>query len=141
MSVDQSPIPFRWHTHDGRALSVTSMGTTHLLNSLVMVWNHTAPEPLRFKPYRPWRLDLRPGRATYWRVAVVYLARELSGREDMTDVQKERFADLVNRAAAYFGDTFGLVMSGDIEPHEVVPVGWQQVGEEMVGEWPPHEDI
>lgn len=73
--------PFIWKTHDGRKLTVQKMETPHLFNIVKMVWNHSCPEELKFKPYREWNLNLD---VEYLKEVVKRILVELSTREDLT---------------------------------------------------------
>lgn len=42
---------FKWLAADGRFVRPKDMTTRHLFYTLRMIWNHTVPEHMKFKPY------------------------------------------------------------------------------------------
>lgn len=45
--------PFEWKQAGERGfLRIDQMATSHLYNVLRMIWNHTAPEPMRLTPFK-----------------------------------------------------------------------------------------
>lgn len=43
---------FLWRTRAGEDLRVNEMETRHLFYTLKMIWNHSAPEEFKIKPYK-----------------------------------------------------------------------------------------
>ena len=64
--------------HNGDEIAPRDMKTGHALNSLKMIWNHTAPAELRIYPYRRWDISGMP--ANYCRQAVIAFCRVLRTR-------------------------------------------------------------
>ncbi len=42
---------YRWTTQDGRVLRPSIMATSHLFNTVVMIWHHRMPESMRLYGY------------------------------------------------------------------------------------------
>jgi len=43
---------FRWRARNGRKYLPSEMDTHHLYYTLRMIWNHSAPEHLKIRPYK-----------------------------------------------------------------------------------------
>ncbi len=43
-----------WASRDGK-IKIKHMGTTHLFHTIKMIWNHSVPEELKYKPYKKYR--------------------------------------------------------------------------------------
>jgi hypothetical protein len=71
-----------WKTSDGRELSVDKMETTHLFNTVKMIWNHYCPEDLQIRPFKRWRINLPHD---YLAESVRAMLVELSLRDDVTE--------------------------------------------------------
>lgn len=83
-----------WTTADGRTLRMTEMATTHLFFSVRMIWNHSVPEQMRFKPYRRWRFA-RP--ASYYAVKLRGLLTELALRDDLPGWMDRQLQEMAAR--------------------------------------------
>ena len=73
--------PFLWRTHGGVRLLPSEMVTTHLFNSLRMLWNNLCPVGLKVADTKSWRLNMSPA---YMRQAVKAFTAELATRADLT---------------------------------------------------------
>jgi hypothetical protein len=79
-----------WKTHDKRLMKPQEMATSHLFNTLLMIWNHTMPEECRFHPYKRWRLGYSP---EYLKHAIYELAWEMAKRTDQLNPRQMRILD------------------------------------------------
>lgn len=77
---------FRWRTSAGDELLPQDMGTTHIYNTVVMIWNHNAPEEFKFHPYKHYRFSSFYT-TEYMRDAIVALLMELAFRIDLQGYQ------------------------------------------------------
>jgi len=50
---------FMWEDRFGNFHSPESMSTHHLFSIILMLWNHSAPDHLKFKPYQRYSLGSR----------------------------------------------------------------------------------
>jgi hypothetical protein len=71
-----------WRTREGEILTPSEMKTSHLFNCVRMIFNHTAPDEMKLRPFKHW-----PGwdRAPSYqkRVCVTAFLRELLHRSDL----------------------------------------------------------
>lgn len=73
---------FQWRDCHGEFHSPTEMETRHLFFTLKMIWNHSAPEHMKLKPYK--KYSFGPGyTAEYMRKAVKALSAELKTRNNI----------------------------------------------------------
>jgi len=79
--------PFTWRGKGGKLSSVTTMDTTHMFNTLVMIWNHAVPESFKLKPYIHYTFDPDFYTPTYMSTALTTLLVEIKKRRDLTDEQ------------------------------------------------------
>lgn len=80
MSVDKFLRPPTWTTADGRELEISKMETSHLFYCVRMVWNHSAPEAFKLRPFK--RYLMRGGRE-YWQPRLSAMVAELRTRENL----------------------------------------------------------
>jgi len=91
---------FKWRSRGGEFHKTKDMETRHLFYTLKMIWNHSAPEKLRLKPYREYYFSefYQP---EYMKDAVEAILAELNKR---TDLCKE-YRDVLK----YMQDSFNKV--------------------------------
>lgn len=75
---------FRWTTHDGREFRPRDMATTHLFNSIKMLYNNTVPPAFRVGEFRRWK-DVATWDPEYLQEAMGELASEFESRTDNRD--------------------------------------------------------
>lgn len=97
-TAKRSDDTFRWRTNDGDILTPAQMDTSHLFNSLRMVFNHTVPEDLRLVPYREWKMN--SDGASRLRSLEVFMS-ELKGRDDVTEGQRAQIAHMRKHLPAF----------------------------------------
>lgn len=78
---------FVWVTANKRVLTPKSMSTNHLFSTIIMIWNHSAPDQFKITPYKKYVFHsiYTP---TYMSQAVTHMYNELSTRDDLTASQK-----------------------------------------------------
>lgn len=87
---------FQWRDKTGRFHDINKMGTGHLFNTVLMIWNHNMPEEARTQGYTRYRFT--PFYTEhYMRSAVKAMIPELVNRTDLTNAQKSQ----LNKMAAY----------------------------------------
>lgn len=73
---------FQWRDSHGRFHSPIEMETRHLFFTLKMIWNHSAPEHMKLKPYK--KYSFGPGyTAEYMLKAIKALSAELKTRDNI----------------------------------------------------------
>jgi len=77
MSTQAAEV-FVWLTQTGQKIPVDQMGTSHLFNSLRMIWNHTAPATMQLPGGRYDGVQRWP--VAYRQRAVAEFIRELATR-------------------------------------------------------------
>ena len=87
--VAASPNPyykpvFRWTTHDGKEFRPRDMATTHLFNSIKMLYNNTVPPAFRVGEFRRWA-DVATWDPEYLQEALKQLTAEFESRGDNGD--------------------------------------------------------
>lgn len=98
--MNQITQEFVWRTQRGENVLPSNMDTNHLFYSVQMIWNHTAPEKFKFRPFKEhsnvsnWPIDYR-------RDAVIAFCNELSKRKLTTD-QTNRMAEMAKRIKEAF---------------------------------------
>lgn len=76
---------FRWIMQTGESIQVHKMKTSHVFNSLRMIYNNTCPRGMETRlVFKRYVLN-RP--ASYWKQAVKSLVKELVTRKDLTPSQ------------------------------------------------------
>ena len=91
---------FRWVDQRRNHHRVEDMGTRHLFNTLKMLWNHSAPPDLQFRPFRQYQFVGIHARLDYQRAAVVRIGQELAAR-DLTRAQQAVLQQMEDRLAEY----------------------------------------
>lgn len=87
--------PFVWRTRHGEAVAISDMTTKHLFFTFRMVWNHSAPEAWRLRPYR--RYIFGPAYTPeYVAEAVGLIWRELATRNDLDGWQINQLETIAN---------------------------------------------
>ncbi len=86
MSDIDSP---RWLTHDKGSIKPKEMATTHLFNTIKMIWNHTVPEDMKLKPYKKYKIDTRVYTHSYISQILRLLLQELSTRSDTELIMRD----------------------------------------------------
>jgi len=73
---------FLWRGRGGKLYNPKDMKTRHLFYTLKMIWNHSAPEDMKFKPYQEYNFSsfYTP---EYTTKAVRFLFAELKTRKDI----------------------------------------------------------
>lgn len=77
----QSPV--YWITRDREKLLPSEMKTSHLFYIIKMIWNHSAPENLKFKPYTRYVFDCKIYTDEYIKKIFPVLLHECVGRKDL----------------------------------------------------------
>lgn len=78
---------FKWRTHSGHYMTAKEMATAHLFNAVVLIWNHTTPEWMKFRPFKEWHFEQT---ASERKQALRIFIRELTGRKDLTEFQRNK---------------------------------------------------
>jgi len=74
---------FKWRDRKGGMHSPADMGTAHVFFTLRMIWNHSAPEHLKLRPFRQYTSFGAHYSPDYMRRAIKALVAEASGRDDL----------------------------------------------------------
>lgn len=82
--------PYVWKTQRNLLLRVDEMATSHLFNTVVMIWNHIAPAEARTHNYRQYVLGPKYT-AAYMKSAVSAMMIEINTRPDLTEAKREIF--------------------------------------------------
>lgn len=95
---DMHPDPsFIWLDRHGNSTRVSNMRTDHLVFTLRMIWNHSAPEDLKLRPYTQYSFS--PFYTTdYMRSAVSSMLAELVTRKDMSPGRREDFMRIMENS-------------------------------------------
>jgi hypothetical protein len=81
--IPQASEDFAWIERGGNRLFPVEMRTSHLFFAIRMIWNHSAPDHMRIKPYQKYVFG--PVYTNeYMLSAIANLLRELSKRDDLT---------------------------------------------------------
>lgn len=75
--MNSTETPY-WVTQDKRRIKIKDMDTNHIINTIKMLWNHTAPEEWRLKPYRVYKIKMTK---QYVMVCLQAMVEELRNRE------------------------------------------------------------
>ena len=86
---------FRWRTRRNQWLRPADMETRHLFNTVKMVWNHSAPYDLQFRPFRQYTFG-PTYTAEYMKQAVNAMVAELQTRT-LTAPQARVLNEMVRR--------------------------------------------
>lgn len=76
---------FRWRTQKDEWLLPSEMETRHLFYTLRMIFNHSVPDNLALKPYKPYWFDPVIYNKKYITEAIRNLAYELATRDDIKE--------------------------------------------------------
>lgn len=88
---------FKWRTARGEKLHVSSMKTSHLFNTLKMIWNNFMPTEARVHPIKLYSFsDFYTEQ--YLEDAIVSICKELFSRQDLNTWQLK----ILNKMAEYF---------------------------------------
>lgn len=99
---------FKWIGSDYVEYDPTEMETRHLFYTLKMIWNHSAPEHLKIRPYRKYNFDTKVYTKEYIKKAVRCLSKELSSRDDMSPMYIEVLGNIMSSIDEYIqGETNG----------------------------------
>lgn len=100
LSESSKPVKsdgFKWKDQYGKFWDLADMRTDHLYYVIRMVWNHSAPDHLKLKPYKSYKFGNYYS-VEYIKVAVEHMWKELSTRPNLTYKMK---ADLSFMENAY----------------------------------------
>lgn len=75
---------FRWLTMDCRLLRPCEMATSHLFNSVKMMWNHMLPKQFQILPFTEYK-GVYQWTKGETRIAIKNLLHELMNRSDRTE--------------------------------------------------------
>ena len=92
---------FQWRTRTGEFLDPKQMEARHLFYTLRMIWNHSAPEELKIRPYKRYRFSVfyTP---EYMKKAVHALMNELSTRiDELMPILLEQFKIMLFRCEIF----------------------------------------
>lgn len=81
--------PFKWKTRDGRTYEIVKMTTTHLFNTISMIWNHSMPKDVRTHNFNQYAFGKSYTR-DYMMTAVRLMLPELLARPDLSEFQLRR---------------------------------------------------
>lgn len=90
--TDRYPIDpnFIWQTQEGKLVRVQTMMTSHIWNSLKMIWNHRVPVQCRIIPFKHYgKIGPQHWKKKHARYAIKNLFNELMNRNDITPFVKE----------------------------------------------------
>lgn len=90
---------FKWKDRYGEFWDISDMRTDHLYYVIRMIWNHSAPDHLKLKPYKGYKFGSYYSVA-YMKASVENMLNELSNRPDLTYKMK---ADLLFMEGAFLG--------------------------------------
>ena len=79
---------FQWKDQKGVFHPPSLMTTSHLFNTLLMIWNHVVPEEMKVRPYRRYRFSSFYTKE-YILKAITALRKELGTRRGLTPRQSE----------------------------------------------------
>lgn len=99
--MEKTADSFIWKTKDGRLLKPADMDTTHIFNTIKMLWNHTAPESMKIQPYI-FYADISSWSHDKIRDAVINFAGEIINRKDLTIKQKSDFEIMLNHINLHY---------------------------------------
>jgi hypothetical protein len=88
---------FRWVCMDTRVMRPCEMQTSHLFNSIKMIWNNTCLPEHRIQPYTEYK-GVRQWHKSLARQAIINLFGELMNRSDRT----KGMEDAINQMAKHF---------------------------------------
>lgn len=91
---------FEWRSMRHRMIPITSMATTHLYNTVVMIWNHAVPEPLKYRPFNHYVFGSFYTKE-YMFQAIRYMLPELARRDNLKAYQRDRLNDMCSRARSF----------------------------------------
>lgn len=86
---------FKWRSSDGIFHDVEHMATRHLFYTLRMIWNHSAKQQYRIRPYNKYTFS-KFYTEKYLKRAVIAMVREVSYRTDLQGWQKDELRHMVN---------------------------------------------
>jgi hypothetical protein len=92
---------FRWRDRAGRMHAPEKMETRHVFFTLRMIWNHSAPERLKLRPFRRYTGFDASYSPDYMRRAVRALVAEASGRGDLRPEWAAELRWMVETAAEF----------------------------------------
>jgi len=94
---DKALTTFKWKDQRGHYHAPADMSTRHLFNTLLMIWNHSAPERYKFRPYKHYEFGpyYTP---RYMGVAVREMLSELKCRSHATPAQLKILSTMLSRA-------------------------------------------
>ena len=91
---------FRWRDRHGNWFNPREMETRHVFYTLRMIWNHSAPEHLKLKPYNRYRFG-KPYTTEYMRLAVRALLAELRTRMDLAPLWLEELNFMLKESSQW----------------------------------------
>ena len=91
---------FRWRDRHANWYNPREMETRHVFYTLKMIWNHSAPDHLKLKPYNHYRFG-KPYTTEYMRLAVRALMAELRTRTDLAPKWIEEFHFMIERSSQW----------------------------------------
>lgn len=96
LQFERSVIKYRWRDRKGVDHHPHDMHTTHIFHTIIMIWNHSVPVDLQFRPFNKYEF---PEFYTqqYMKDTVYYLVKELQMRRDLTPKMIEKLQELTKR--------------------------------------------
>lgn len=98
---------FKWRDREGKFHRVQDMETRHLFYTLRMIWNHTMPVSVQFRPFHQYHFDDFYTTA-YMKAAIIHIGHELVNRKNIMpwwqrdlDKMAQYFADMRPRLPAH----------------------------------------
>ena len=98
-TIDYDKQNFKWHTQDGRILSLDEMDTKHIFNSMKMYYNHIArqvglPEIWFIHEYDDHYIRLHRIPEAYVKVIVIFI-HEIETRGDLSEIYYEPYYKII----------------------------------------------
>lgn len=87
--------PFRWRDRKGNFHYVTDMDSRHLFYTVRMIWNHSAPENVKLKPYKKYNFSKFYSNK-YMANAIRCMTKELSLRDDLNEIWVNELLHMYN---------------------------------------------
>ena len=100
---------FHWRTQEGEVLTPPEMETSHIFNCVRMIFNHTAPEEMKLRPFKHWP-SWEDVPAIQKRVCVMAFLTELSRRTDLNPSQLSQLRHMAVCASNAWPETAQLAL-------------------------------
>lgn len=96
--MNEVTVPFEWKQGGDRGfLRIDKMASSHLFNTLRMIWNHSAPEEFKLHPYKMYKFGPFYT-AEYMHDAVTAMLAELKWRTDLNPYEVDQIRHMIRSA-------------------------------------------